>query len=203
MKSIKSQEKKGGGSPVSLHTQGQQHLKVANFLSSLRLSPSSQRQFSHMLGNNFVKVRDCTRAWAALYPGCNKAVREIAAFSLNFSSAGKGPSIAGKAKNMCQRRTFLGEGGSGARDMPSTSLWNLGAKFSETSFPHLRPILRKSAVVTFRQQFKTFDSNYLTVFKCSLSKIPGPLKETLCILYYSSIYSFITLIGSDHNLRIF
>ena len=53
LKSIKSQEKKEGGSPVSLHTQGQQHLKVANFLSSLRLSPSSQRQFPHMLGNGF------------------------------------------------------------------------------------------------------------------------------------------------------
>ena len=28
--------------------------------------------------------------------------------SLNFSSAGKGPLMAGKAKNMCQRCTFLG-----------------------------------------------------------------------------------------------
>ena len=28
-------------------------------------------------------------------------------FSLNFISAGKGPFMAGKAKNMCQRRTFL------------------------------------------------------------------------------------------------
>ena len=32
-------------------------------------------------------------------------------FSLNFSSAGKGPFMAGKAKNMCQRHTFLGGGG--------------------------------------------------------------------------------------------
>ena len=29
-----------------------------------------------------------------------------------------------------------GEVGSGVRDMASTSLWNLGAKFSEMSFPH-------------------------------------------------------------------
>ena len=29
-------------------------------------------------------------------------------FSLNLSSAGKGPFMAGKAKNMCQRCTFLG-----------------------------------------------------------------------------------------------
>ena len=32
-------------------------------------------------------------------------------FSLNFSSAGKGPFIAGKAENMHQRCTFLGAGG--------------------------------------------------------------------------------------------
>ena len=43
-----------------------------------------------------------------------------------------------RQKNMCQTRTFLGEGGSGARDMAWTSLWNLGAKFSETSFRHLK-----------------------------------------------------------------
>ena len=31
-------------------------------------------------------------------------------FFLNFSSVGKGPSMAGKAKNMPQQRTFLGGG---------------------------------------------------------------------------------------------
>ena len=38
-------------------------------------------------------------------------------FSVNFSSAGKGPFMASKAKNMCHRlRTFLGEeGDSGER----------------------------------------------------------------------------------------
>ena len=34
-----------------------------------------------------------------------------AVFSLNFRSAGEGPFMAGKAKNMCQRCTFLGGGG--------------------------------------------------------------------------------------------
>jgi len=34
-------------------------------------------------------------------------------FSLNFSSAGKGPFMASKAKNMHQRRIFLGRGGKG------------------------------------------------------------------------------------------
>ena len=41
---------------------------------------------------------------------------------LNFSSAGKGPFVASKAKNMSQRRTFLGGGSSGVRDMALTSL---------------------------------------------------------------------------------
>ena len=44
-------------------------------------------------------------------------------FSLNFSSTGKGPFMAGKAENMPQRCTFQGgggggkEGSSGVRDM--------------------------------------------------------------------------------------
>ena len=45
-------------------------------------------------------------------------------FSVNFSLAGKGPFMAGKAKkkNVCQKRTFLGDGGSGVRDMALTLL---------------------------------------------------------------------------------
>jgi len=64
---------------------------------------------------------------------------ERTVFSLNLSSAGKGPFMAGKAINMSQRRTFLGEGGSGVRDMALTSLWNLAAKCSEALFPHFKP----------------------------------------------------------------
>ena len=62
-------------------------------------------------------------------------------FSLNFSSAGKGSFMAGEAKNMHQRHTFLGGGGgggSGVKDKASTLLWNLGAKFSEMLFPHFK-----------------------------------------------------------------
>ena len=44
-------------------------------------------------------------------------------FSLNFCSAGKGPFIGGKAKkNVCQKRTFLGKGGSGVGDVALTLL---------------------------------------------------------------------------------
>ena len=61
---------------------------------------------------------------------------ERTVFSLNLSSAGKVPFMASKAINMSQKCTFLGEGDSGVRDMASNSLWNLGAKFAEASFPH-------------------------------------------------------------------
>ena len=54
-------------------------------------------------------------------------------FSLNFSSAGKGPFMASKAKNM----HFPG-GGSGVRGMALPLLGNLGAKFSETLFLHFK-----------------------------------------------------------------
>ena len=47
---------------------------------------------------------------------------DVSVFSLNFCSAGRGPFIAGKAKKMCERRTFLGGGGSAVRDMSATSL---------------------------------------------------------------------------------
>ena len=87
-------------------------------------------------------------------------------FSLNFSSASKGSFIAGKAKNMYHRGAlFQRQAGSGVRDMGPPLLGNLGAKFSETSFPHCKTYfyLRKSAVATFTQQFKTIDSNNFTL----------------------------------------
>ena len=63
-------------------------------------------------------------------------------FSLNFSSAGKGPFMAGKAKNAPEAHFLRGMGGWGVgsevRDMTLPSLRNLGAKFSEMSFPHLK-----------------------------------------------------------------
>ena len=45
-------------------------------------------------------------------------------FSLNFCSASKGPFIGGKAKKkkVCEKRTFLGQGGSGVGDMALTLL---------------------------------------------------------------------------------
>ena len=42
--------------------------------------------------------------------------------------------MAGKAKNVHQRCTFLGGGGSEVRDMAQLMLGNLEAKFSDMSF---------------------------------------------------------------------
>ena len=78
-----------------------------------------------------------------------------AVFSLNFSSAGKGPFMDGKAKNIY----FSKRGGGGAVE------WGTWTRpHWEIFYSHiLRPILRKSAVVIFRQQVKTFDSNNFTM----------------------------------------
>ena len=74
-------------------------------------------------------------------------------FSLNFSSAGKGPFLDGKAKNIY----FSKKGGGGGAVEWTRPHW-------EIFYSHiLRPILRKSAVVIFRQQIKTFDSNNFTM----------------------------------------
>ena len=85
-------------------------------------------------------------------------------FSRKFSSAGKGPFIAGKAENMQGE-----QGGSGVRDMAPPLLGNLGAKFSEMSETPTC-ILRKSAFVTFTQQFKAIDSKNFTFFNVLFPK---------------------------------
>ena len=48
---------------------------------------------------------------------CGRNSKVVTVFSLNFSSAGKGPFMASKAKNICQRHTFLGGGGKGVSEM--------------------------------------------------------------------------------------
>ena len=60
-------------------------------------------------------------------------------FSLNFSSAGKGPFTAIKAKNTYHRGArFWGQAASGVQKMALLLLGNLGAKFSEMSLPHFK-----------------------------------------------------------------
>ena len=80
-----------------------------------------------------------------------------AVFSLNFSSVGKGPFMDGKAKNI-----YFSKGGGGGE---GTGEWGKWTRLHwEIFYSHiLRPILRKSAVVIFRKQIKTFDSNNFTM----------------------------------------
>ena len=114
-------------------------------------------------------------------------------FSLNFTSAGKGPVLASKAKNMHQRHTFLGrggKGGSGVRDMASPSLGNFGAKFPQTSFLILRPILCKSAIVILREQ-KTIDSNNFTGSSMSSLQNAWPIKRKaayILVLFHIQLF---------------
>ena len=81
-------------------------------------------------------------------------------FSLNFSSAGNWPFMAGKAK--IYARGALSLGGGGVLEWGTWPLlcWEIKEPSSLKCYSLiLRHILRKSAIVIFRQQFKTFDSD--------------------------------------------
>ena len=122
-------------------------------------------------------------------------------FSVNFSSAVKGSFIAGKAKD--RGAFFRGQGGSGVRDMAPPLLGNLGAKFSETSFPHFKTsftqIGRCYLYTTILNHW--FQSFYL-VLDVLFPKCVAHKKKS-CVYFSTdfSIYSFIFLwhvrIGSD------
>ena len=77
----------------------------------------------------------------------------VAVFSLTFSSAGKGPFMASKAKKIYMRWHFPGgKGDSGVEDMAHPR-WEIQELSSlKRCSPILRPILHKSAVVIFKQQ---------------------------------------------------
>jgi len=98
-----------------------------------------------------------------------------------------------------------GEGDSGVRDMAPLSLRNLGAKFSDTSFPHFKTYFTQSTVVTFRQQLKTFNSNNFTLSSMFSFQNAWPRKRKAVytfVLFHIFIY-FLVRIRLDHNLHIF
>ena len=74
-------------------------------------------------------LRSLRNSWGRLLSSLD--VWDSAVFSLNFSSAGKGPFIASKPKEYAP---LMGEGVVEWGTMPG----NLGARSSETSFPHFK-----------------------------------------------------------------
>ena len=120
-------------------------------------------------------------------------------FSLKFRSAGKGPFMAGKAKNIHQRCTFLVEG---RQDMarPYLEIQELSSLKCHSFI--LTPIFHKSAIVIFRQQLKTFDSNNFTLSSMFSFRNEWPIKTKAVytlVLFHIFIH-FLVKIGSDHNL---
>ena len=100
-----------------------------------------------------------------------------AVFSLNFSSAGRGPFMAGMAKNMRGRYTSLGIGGSGqwSEGHGPPSLGNLGAKFSETSFHHFKTSFYANwPLLSLDNNLKCLIPIILLYLQCPLSKVCGP-----------------------------
>ena len=92
-------------------------------------------------------------------------------FSLKLSSACKVPFMASRTKNMCQR------------------LGNLGAKFSDTSFPHFTTYsTQMSRYYCLRQHFKTFDSSNFTLSSMISFQNVRPIKrkavDTLVLFHF-------------------
>ena len=98
-----------------------------------------------------------------------------AVFSLNFSSAGKGRLMAGKAQDMCQRGG-RGEGGGG---IVECGTW-LGpcCEILELRFLRRHSLYFKQiGCCFFRQQFKMFDSNNFTLSSMHSFQNAWPIKR--------------------------
>ena len=113
--------------------------------------------------------------------------------------------MAGKAKNLHQRRNFPGKRGSGVRDMALLLLGNLGAKLSETSFPHFKTYgvfyANLSLSSSDNSFLKKFNSNNFTLFSMfSLQNLWSRKRKAVYTLVLFRI--FICFLVS-HNLLIF
>ena len=95
-----------------------------------------------------------------------KSLLFIVVFSLNFNSVGKEAFMPSKAKNMPQSCTFLGGGGG--------------------------PLLRKLAVVIFRQQFKTFIPNNFTLSSIFSFQNAWPIIRKAGYMYTLVLFSYYT-----------
>ena len=111
-------------------------------------------------------------------------------FSQKFRSAGKGPFMATKAKNIITPKVHF-PGGPGGRTWPAFT-WKFRSLLKCHSL-NLTPILHKSAVAIFTQQLKTFDSNNFTLSSMFSFQNEWPIKtkavHTL-VLFHKYIHSF-------------
>ena len=82
-------------------------------------------------------------------------------FSPKFSSAGKGPFIAGKVKNMHQRCTFHWGGGQGGEWSERHGLTLGGTKFLEIPFSHFKTSFAHTGHC--QTTIKKFDPNNFTL----------------------------------------
>ena len=120
-------------------------------------------------------------------------------FSLKFRSAGKGPFMAGKAKIYTKGAlSWLG----GRREMarPRLEIQELSSLKCHSLI--LTPISRKPALVIFRQQLKTFDSNNFTLSSMFSFQNVWPIKTKAVYtsVLFHIFFHFLVKIGSDHNL---
>ena len=115
-------------------------------------------------------------------------------FSLNFSSVGKGPFIAGiKGKKYAPKVTFPG----GRRVVecrtwpcPFWAIYKLSSLKCHSLI--LRPILHKSATVTFTLQFQMIDSNNFTLSSMFSFQNAWPIKRKVAYnVYFSTFNIFI------------
>ena len=120
-------------------------------------------------------------------------------FSLNFSSAGKGRFMAGKAQDMCQRHTLMGGRGVvewGTLLGPCCEILELSPLKG-----HSLNILSKLAILFFIQQFKMFDSNNFTPSSMRSFQNVWPIKRkaVYTLVIFHIFIHLLVRIGSDHN----
>ena len=98
--------------------------------------------------------------------------------------------------------SWWGGGGGGDMGRPRLEIQELSSLKCHSLI--LTPILHKSAVVIFRQQLKTFDSNNFTLSSMFSFQNEWPIKTKAAhvytlVLFHIFIY-FLVKKGSDHNL---
>ena len=119
---------------------------------------------------------------------------KLSVFSLNFSSAGKGPFLASKVKYTPEGHFPVGEGGCGVSDM---ALPSLGSSLKHHSLI-VRPILCKSSADIFGRQFKTFDSNNSSLSSVFYFQNVWPIKRKA---RYTFVLSHFIHFPCDYQIR--